>query len=115
MLQTWQWSQRLPTWSTWGARRSLGTPIAMASLRYGFLPAHFRHRGADYRVTRIVQINERLARHNQPSERYFRVICRRGEVAVLVQELQAGSWRVIWERSNSNGSEPYAFSDVVRR
>lgn len=89
------------TWRPVGALRWLGrprvtAPIELCTLRYGFLPARFRHQGTTHWVARIERIWEQRGRRAQADRRYFAISCADARRCTLVQELRAGTWYVIW-------------------
>lgn len=104
MMLTWRTAGPSPRRLFERLRRPAVEPIELNSTRYGFLPARFRHRGAQHRVARVEQIWEERGRGDlfgqlfgpRVDRRHFAVSCADGRRCTLVQELRAGTWHVIW-------------------
>lgn len=97
------WRQAAPTtvrrWSwlsvfrrPWGDE---GEPAEMLALRYGFLPARFRHGGEVRQVRRIERIWDARSRGRRPPQRYFTVRCADDQVCTLFHDLRAGTWHLL--------------------
>lgn len=78
------------------SRRPSPEPVELSALRYGFLPARFRHQGEIHRVARVEQIWEQRGSRTRADRRYFAVSCADARRCTLVQELRAGTWHVVW-------------------
>lgn len=96
MLQTWRVARGIPRWMAWRPRSAKVAPVELCGLRYGFLPSRFRHRGELYLVAKVEQIWEEYGLGQAQARRHFRIACRHGGRCTLIQELQAGTWSVIW-------------------
>ncbi len=96
MILTRQPAVAIMNWLAWPPRRALVVPVELCALRYGFLPACFRHRGTVHRVARIERIWEHRGRGRHPARRFFAVHCAGAQPCTLVQELHVGTWQVIW-------------------
>ncbi|WP_322512260.1 hypothetical protein [Chloroflexus sp.] len=75
-------------------------PITLLTLRFGFLPAVFRHDDQRHHVARILWIRDQC--RDDGDLRYYRVRCADGAEYTLIHDLVSGRWFRQRERGHSS-------------